>query len=106
MQIYIWQLRDGDLQGIAFIDTQIYIHQMSVVKNLILVADVARSISLMRYQEEMKVLSLVSRVSRSNLSLVGRVSQSNLSLVSRVSQPNLSLVGRVSQPNLSFSLAR
>ena len=63
LQIYIWQLRDGDLQGIAFIDTQIYIHQMSVIKNLILVADVARSISLMRYQEEMKVLSLVSRVS-------------------------------------------
>ena len=62
-QIYIWRLNDGDLQGIAFIDTQVYIHQMSVAKNLILIADVTRSITLLRYQEDMKVLSVVSKVS-------------------------------------------
>lgn len=46
----------------AFIDTQLYIHQMISVKNFILAADVMKSISLLRYQEESKTLSLVSRV--------------------------------------------
>lgn len=48
----------------AFIDTQLYIHQMISVKNFILAADVMKSISLLRYQEESKTLSLVSRVLR------------------------------------------
>ena len=48
----------------AFIDTQLYIHQMISVKNFILAADVMKSISLLRYQEESKTLSLVSRVPR------------------------------------------
>ena len=48
----------------AFIDTQLYIHQMISVKNFILAADVMKSISLLRYQEESKTLSLVSRVRR------------------------------------------
>lgn len=46
----------------AFIDTQLYIHQMISVKNFILAADVMKSISLLRYQEDSKTLSLVSRV--------------------------------------------
>lgn len=62
-QIYIWQLKDNDLVGVAFIDTQIYIHQMLSIKSLILVADVYKSISLLRFQEEYRTLSLVSRVS-------------------------------------------
>eukprot|EP00079_Xenopus_tropicalis_P014022 XP_002944263.2 PREDICTED: cleavage and polyadenylation specificity factor subunit 1-like [Xenopus tropicalis] len=45
----------------AFIDTQLYIHQMISVKNFILAADLMKSISLLRYQEESKTLSLVSR---------------------------------------------
>lgn len=61
-QIYIWQLKDNDLVGVAFIDTQIYIHQMLSIKSLILVADVYKSISLLRFQEEYRTLSLVSRV--------------------------------------------
>ncbi|KAL0274118.1 UNVERIFIED_CONTAM: hypothetical protein PYX00_006618 [Menopon gallinae] len=60
-KIYIWQLKDNDLVGIAFIDTQIYIHQLISVKSLILVADVYKSISLLRFQEEYRTLSLVSR---------------------------------------------
>lgn len=63
LQIYIWQLKDNDLVGVAFIDTQIYIHQMLSIKSLILVADVYKSISLLRFQEEYRTLSLVSRVS-------------------------------------------
>lgn len=46
----------------AFIDTQLYIHQMFSIKNFILAADLMKSISLLRYQEESKTLSLVSRV--------------------------------------------
>lgn len=48
----------------AFIDTQLYIHQMFSIKNFILAADLMKSISLLRYQEESKTLSLVSRVRR------------------------------------------
>lgn len=60
-KIYIWQLKDNDLVGVAFIDTQIYIHQILAIKSLILVADVYKSISLLRFQEEYRTLSLVSR---------------------------------------------
>lgn len=62
VQIFLWSLRDNDLTGMAFIDTQLYIHQMHSIKNFILAADVMKSISLLRYQEESKTLSLVSRV--------------------------------------------
>ncbi|XP_041971473.1 cleavage and polyadenylation specificity factor subunit 1 [Aricia agestis] len=60
-KIYIWQLKDNDLVGVAFIDTQIYVHRMLAVKNLILVADVYKSVSLLRYQDKQRTLSLVSR---------------------------------------------
>lgn len=60
-KIYIWQLKDDDLSGIAFIDVQIYVQSLATVKNLILVGDIFKSITLLRYQEDMKVLSLVSR---------------------------------------------
>lgn len=60
-QIYIWQLKDNDLVGVAFIDTQIYTHQILAIKSLLLVADVYKSISLLRFQEEYRTLSLVSR---------------------------------------------
>jgi len=63
LQIYIWQLKDDDLCGVAFIDTQVYVHSIITIKNLILVGDVSKSITLLRYQQDMKVLSLVSRVS-------------------------------------------
>ncbi|XP_061597697.1 cleavage and polyadenylation specificity factor subunit 1-like isoform X1 [Cololabis saira] len=60
-KIFLWALKDQDLTGMAFIDTQLYIHQMISIKNFILAADVMKSISLLRYQEESKTLSLVSR---------------------------------------------
>ncbi|XP_051526250.1 cleavage and polyadenylation specificity factor subunit 1-like [Myxocyprinus asiaticus] len=63
-KIFLWSLRDNDLTGMAFIDTQLYIHQMHSIKNFILAADVMKSISLLRYQEESKTLSLVSRVAK------------------------------------------
>ncbi|KAJ2937814.1 hypothetical protein O0L34_g18596 [Tuta absoluta] len=60
-KIYIWQLKDNDLVGIAFIDTQIYVHKLMAVNNLILVGDVYKSVSLLRYQPKHRTLSLVAR---------------------------------------------
>lgn len=60
-KVYLWQLKDGDLVGVAFIDTNIFIHQMISIKSLILVADVYKSVSILRFQEEYRTLSLVSR---------------------------------------------
>lgn len=64
-QIFLWVLKDNDLTGMAFIDTQLHIHQMFSIKNFILAADLMKSISLLRYQESSKTLSLVSRVRES-----------------------------------------
>uniref|UniRef100_A0A8C5DIP8 Cleavage and polyadenylation specificity factor subunit 1 n=1 Tax=Gouania willdenowi TaxID=441366 RepID=A0A8C5DIP8_GOUWI len=60
-KIFLWVLKDNDLTGMAFIDTQLYIHQMFSIKNFILAADLMKSVSLLRYQEGSKTLSLVSR---------------------------------------------
>lgn len=60
-KIYLWQLKDDDLIGVAFIDTHIYVHEMCSIKSLILVADVYKSISLLRFQDDYRTLSLVSR---------------------------------------------
>lgn len=60
-KIYIWQLKDSQLSGIAFIDTQIYVNTAVSLRNLIIVGDVYKSISLLRYQDETRTLSLVSR---------------------------------------------
>ncbi len=45
----------------AFVDTDLYIHTLLCVNNLILAADVLKSIQLLRFQPSMRVLSLVSR---------------------------------------------
>jgi len=63
-KIYIWQLKESQLVGVAFIDTQIYIQEAVSIKNLILIADFYKSISLLSYQEETRTLALVSRDSR------------------------------------------
>ena len=60
-KIYLWQLKEEQLDGVAFIDTQIYINCATSVKNLILVSDVCKSISLLRYQQETRTLSMVCR---------------------------------------------
>ncbi|XP_064640599.1 cleavage and polyadenylation specificity factor subunit 1-like [Lineus longissimus] len=60
-KVYIWSLKDNDLSGVAFIDAQIYIHNMISIKNMILVSDLMKSITLLQYQSDMRVLSIVSR---------------------------------------------
>ena len=50
-QIYIWDFKNcNDLIGVAFIDTQLYIHTAISVKNLIFIADVSKSVTLLRFQ--------------------------------------------------------
>jgi cleavage and polyadenylation specificity factor subunit 1 len=62
-KVYVWDFKGGkDLIGIAFIDTQLYIHTAVSLKNFVLVADIMKSVSLLRYQEEHKSISLISRV--------------------------------------------
>ncbi|KAF6036416.1 Cpsf160 [Bugula neritina] len=60
-KIYVFELKDGELCGASFIDTQLYIHQMVSIKNLILIADIQMSVSVLRYQPDHRVLSVVSR---------------------------------------------
>lgn len=60
-KVYIWDLKDSDLIGVAFVDSQIYIHSLYSLKNLVISADVMKSIQLLRFQEKMRVLSTVTR---------------------------------------------
>ena len=47
--------------GIAFIDTEIYIHQLLNIKSFILAADVYKSVSVLRFQEEFRTLCIIAR---------------------------------------------
>ncbi|XP_003371723.1 cleavage and polyadenylation specificity factor subunit 1 [Trichinella spiralis] len=60
-KVYIWQYKDNALVGISFLDLQVYVHQMASIRYLALTADAFFGVSLLRYQEEYKALSLVSR---------------------------------------------
>ncbi|KAI5632707.1 CPSF A subunit region domain-containing protein [Phthorimaea operculella] len=90
-KIYIWQLKDNDLVGIAFIDTQIYVHKLMAVNNLILVGDVYKSVSLLRYQPKHRTLSLVARDLRQAMGLETGYGK----LINRQAVNNLILVGDV-----------
>ncbi|XP_071482088.1 cleavage and polyadenylation specificity factor subunit 1-like [Diadema antillarum] len=63
-KVYMWQFKDNDLVGLAFIDTQIYIHNAVSIKQFVLVTDVMKSVYLLQYQERDRTLSLVSRDSK------------------------------------------
>ena len=47
-RIILWELKSDDLVGIAFIDTQIYIHTLITIKNFILYGDVTKSVAIIR----------------------------------------------------------
>lgn len=49
-EIFIWQYKDNDLQGIAFLDLHYYIHSVSAIRSLTLACDVFASLSLVRFQ--------------------------------------------------------
>jgi cleavage and polyadenylation specificity factor subunit 1 len=60
-KIFAWAFVNGELIGKAFIDSDIYIHRLESVKEFVLSADIRSGISLLRYQESQKTMSLVSR---------------------------------------------
>ena len=45
----------------AFIDSQIYIHQLCSIKNFILVGDVMKSVDLLEFQQDYRTLAVISR---------------------------------------------
>ncbi|XP_063696234.1 cleavage and polyadenylation specificity factor subunit 1 [Culicoides brevitarsis] len=90
-KIYLFQLKDNDISGVAFIDANIYIHEMVSVKSLILVADMYQSISILRFQEEYRTLSVVSR-DFNRLNVYGiefAVDNNNLGFIATDDQANI-----------------
>lgn len=92
-KVYLWQLKDEDIVGVAFIDTNIFIHQMVSIKSLILVADVYKSVTVLRFQNDYRTLSMVSRdynplmvyqieyvVDNANLAFLASDTEANLSI--------------------------
>ena len=55
------QFKNKDLYGVAFIDSQIYIHQLASIKNFILVGDVMKSVDLLLFQKDYRTLAVISR---------------------------------------------
>jgi cleavage and polyadenylation specificity factor subunit 1 len=51
-KIYIWEYKNNELLGKAFIDTHFFVHRMVTLKNFVLIADLHKSISLIRFQPE------------------------------------------------------
>lgn len=59
----MWKFKESkDLIGVAFIDTEIYIHRAVCIKNFILIADISRSIQLLRYQVRVFVCHMTNHV--------------------------------------------
>jgi cleavage and polyadenylation specificity factor subunit 1 len=56
-----FQFKNQDLFGVAFIDSQIYVHTLCCMKSFILVGDVMKSIDLLQFQQDYRTLAVISR---------------------------------------------
>ncbi|KAK6009166.1 CPSF A subunit region [Ostertagia ostertagi] len=63
-KVFIWGFRDNDLQGISFLDMHYYVHSLISIRNLAIACDMHDSMSLIRFQEQFKALSVASRDDR------------------------------------------
>ncbi|VDP02481.1 unnamed protein product [Heligmosomoides polygyrus] len=63
-KVFIWGFRDNDLQGISFLDMHYYVHSLVSMRNLAVACDMHDSMSLIRFQEQFKALSVASRDDR------------------------------------------
>ncbi|XP_067935054.1 cleavage and polyadenylation specificity factor subunit 1-like [Watersipora subatra] len=92
-KVYVFEVKDNDLLGASFIDSHLYIHQMVSVKNLVLIADIQMSISILRYQVEHRVLSIVSRDMKPQevYAVEFAVDNTNLGFVATDREQNLSI---------------
>ena len=59
--IFFFQFKNQDLFGVAFIDSQIYVHTLCCMKSFILVGDVMKSIDLLQFQQDYRTLAVISR---------------------------------------------
>lgn len=51
----------GDITGVAFLDVNIYVTSLTIVKNLILVGDLVKSVSLLAFQAEPPKITLIGK---------------------------------------------
>ena len=51
-KVYIFQFKNQDLFGVAFIDSQIYVHTIATMKNFIFIGDVMKSVDLLEFQAD------------------------------------------------------
>ncbi|XP_057291812.1 cleavage and polyadenylation specificity factor subunit 1-like [Hydractinia symbiolongicarpus] len=63
-KIYAYSFKNADLVGVAFVDSQVFTVNLFSLRNIIVAADISRSISLIRFQTNHKSLALVSRDSK------------------------------------------
>lgn len=60
-KIIIHSFDESEIAGIAFLDVFLYVTCISVVKNLLLVGDLEKSVALVAYQQDPAKLTLVSK---------------------------------------------
>lgn len=90
-KIYIWEYKNNELIGKAFIDTHFFVHRMVTLKNFVLIADLHKSISLIRFQPEYTKLSVVAKDKQiiDTYACDYLVDNTNLAFVSSDSEKNL-----------------
>ena len=92
-KIFIWEYKNNELIGKAFIDTPFYVHKMITLRNFVLVADLHHSIALVRFQPEYTKLSYIAKdkqiidtyaceylVDNTNLAFLASDSEKNVSV--------------------------
>ncbi|XP_065175415.1 cleavage and polyadenylation specificity factor subunit 1-like [Sycon ciliatum] len=61
-KVYVWSFMGGkDLLGVAFVDTHLFVHSIVSIKDFLLVSDIQKSVSLLRFDKENRSLYIVSR---------------------------------------------
>ncbi|KXJ08587.1 Cleavage and polyadenylation specificity factor subunit 1 [Exaiptasia diaphana] len=97
-KIYIWNFENNDLIGMAFIDTQLYIHSLVTIRNFVLAADLVKSISLLRLQDPhaLEVYGTEFFIDGTQLGFIATDADQNLLLFTY--QPEVCLSSQINTP--------
>ncbi|KAJ8329492.1 mRNA cleavage and polyadenylation factor subunit [Batrachochytrium dendrobatidis] len=60
-KIIMYQLEDGEITGVAFLDVNVFVTSLSSVKNLIQICDIQKSVWFVAFQEEPAKLAVLGR---------------------------------------------
>eukprot|EP00842_Homolaphlyctis_polyrhiza_P002399 jgi/Hompol1/315/HPOL_002464-RA len=60
-KIIMYELEDGELNAVAFMDVNIYVTSLSAVKNLILMCDIHKSVWFIAFQDEPAKLQMIGK---------------------------------------------